>query len=44
VITDLLVVLALVLAIIEEWDAKGRSAIAWAVILLCIASLWHFVP
>lgn len=43
-ITDLFVLLALILAAIEQWDAKGRSAIAWAVIILCIVAFWHLLP
>lgn len=37
---DVIVVIALVLAIIEEFEAKGRSLIAWAVILICVRLLW----
>jgi hypothetical protein len=43
-IPDLLVVIALVFAAVAQWDAKGRGLIAWAVMLLCVAMLWHLLP
>jgi drug/metabolite transporter superfamily protein YnfA len=35
-----LVVVGLVLALIEQFQAQGRSLIAWAVVFVCIALLW----
>jgi drug/metabolite transporter superfamily protein YnfA len=37
---DILILIALVLAAIEQFDAKGRSLGMWAVILVCVALLW----
>ena len=39
-IPDFLVLLALVLAAAEEVNARGRSILAWAVLLVCVAWLW----
>jgi drug/metabolite transporter superfamily protein YnfA len=36
----ILTVIALVLAVVEQFNAQGRSLIAWAVILVCAALLW----
>ena len=33
-------IVALILAIIEEFRAQGRSLISWAVILVCIGLLY----
>jgi len=35
-----LTVVALVLALIDEFQAQGRSLVGWAVVFLCIALLW----
>jgi hypothetical protein len=43
-ITDVLVIVALILAIIEQFRARGQSLIVWAVILICIALLWGLLP
>jgi hypothetical protein len=40
----ILVIVALVLALVEEFGAQGRSLLGWAVVLLCIASLWGNIP
>jgi len=37
---DVLVVLGLAFGVIEQFNAKGRSLLAWAVILVCVALLW----
>jgi hypothetical protein len=36
----ILVVVALVLAVIEEFNAQGRSLLGWAVILVALSLLW----
>jgi len=41
---DLIVVIALVLAAVDVWDSRGRSATAWAVVLVCVSLLWHLLP
>jgi len=33
-------VVALILAVIEEFRAQGQSLLAWAVILICVGLLW----
>jgi len=35
-----LTIVALVLAIVAEFQAQGRSLVGWAVVFLCIALLW----
>jgi hypothetical protein len=40
-ITDVLVIVALILAAVEELQARGQALLGWAVILVCIALLWH---
>ena len=42
-IPELLEIIALVLALFHEVEAKGRSLIGWAVVLLCVALLWSKV-
>ncbi len=42
-IPDVLVIIALVLAAVEQISARGRSLLAWAVILICAALLWGLV-
>ncbi|HKR50533.1 MAG TPA: hypothetical protein VJT72_13350 [Pseudonocardiaceae bacterium] len=39
-IPDILILVALVLALVEEFQAQGRSLVGWAVVLVCIALLW----
>jgi hypothetical protein len=33
-------VVALIVALVEEFQAHGRSLIGWAVVLVCIGLLW----
>lgn len=40
-IPDLFALVALVLALYDVIQTRGRSATAWAVVLLCAAYLWH---
>jgi hypothetical protein len=39
-IPELVFIIALVLAAIEQFHAKGQSLICWSVILVCIGLLW----
>ena len=39
-IPTLLVVIALVLALFDEFQAQGRSLIGWAVVFIAISLLW----
>jgi hypothetical protein len=39
-ITTIFVIVALVLALIHEFQAQGRDILGWAVVFLCIAALW----
>lgn len=39
-IPTIIIIVALVLAIIDEVRAQGQSLVAWAVILLSVALLW----
>jgi len=39
-IPTILFVVALVLALVEEFQAQGRSLIGWAVVFICIGLLW----
>jgi hypothetical protein len=39
-IPEVLFIVALILAIIEEFRAQGQSLVSWAVILVCIGLLW----
>ncbi len=39
-VTSALVLVALVLAAFDLLDARGRSLLAWAVVLVCVALLW----
>lgn len=36
----LIIAAALILALVEEFQAQGRSLLGWAVVLVCIALLW----
>jgi drug/metabolite transporter superfamily protein YnfA len=42
-VTDVLVIIALVFATIDEVQAKGRALTTWAVIFVCAALLYHLV-
>ena len=39
-IPTILIIVGLVLALIEQFQAQGRSLIGWAVVFVCIALLW----
>ena len=39
-IPTLLIIIGLVLALFEEFQAQGRSLLGWAVVFVCIALLW----
>ncbi len=39
-----LVIAGLVLALVEEFVAHGRSLLGWAVVLVCVALLWGRIP
>lgn len=39
-IPTILVLIALVLALVEEFQAQGRSLLGWAVVLVCVSLLW----
>ena len=39
-IPEILFIVALILALIEEFQASGRSLVGWAVALVCIGLLW----
>lgn len=39
-IPEILIIVALILAAIDEFRAQGQSLTAWAVILVCIGLLW----
>lgn len=39
-IPTVLAAVALVLAIVEEFQAQGRSLVGWAVVCLAVAMLW----
>lgn len=43
-IPDVLVIVALILAVIEQVRARGQSLLTWAVLLIAIALLWEYVP
>lgn len=43
-IPDILVLVALILALIDEFRAKGQSLTGWAVVFVCIALLWSHIP
>jgi len=36
----ILVIVALVLALVDEFQANGKSLVDWAVVLICISLLW----
>jgi hypothetical protein len=39
-VPEILFIVALVLALIEEFQAQGRSLLGWAVVAVCIGLLW----
>jgi drug/metabolite transporter superfamily protein YnfA len=39
-IPTLLVIVALVLALIDEFRANGQSLTGWAVVFVCLSLLW----
>jgi drug/metabolite transporter superfamily protein YnfA len=39
-IPTILVIVALILALVDEFQANGRSLVGWAVVLVCVALLW----
>ena len=39
-IPTILFVVALILALIDEFRAEGKSLTGWAVVLVCIGLLW----
>jgi hypothetical protein len=39
-IPTILILGALLLALIEEFQAQGRSLVGWAVVLISVALLW----
>ena len=41
---DILVVVALILALVDEFRARGQSLTGWAVAFVCIALLWGKLP
>lgn len=42
-IPDVLFIVGLVLAAVEQARAKGQSLLAWAIIVVCVGLLWHLV-
>jgi hypothetical protein len=43
-IPDVLVLVALILSVIEQVRARGQSLLTWAVLLVCVALLWGYLP
>jgi hypothetical protein len=41
-IPDALFIAALVVALVDEFIARGRNLLGWAVVLVCIGLLWGF--
>lgn len=39
-VQQVLVLVAAVLAVYAQFEARGRSVVAWAILLLCTALLW----
>ena len=39
-VPEILFIVALILAVIEQFRAQGQSLIAWAVILVAVGLLW----
>ena len=40
----LLFIIALVLALIDEFQAQGRSLVGWAVVFIAVGLLWGQIP
>lgn len=36
---DIILIIAAVLAVVEQFNAQGRNLLAWSVILICVALL-----
>lgn len=43
-VPTILVVIALILALIDEFRAQGQNLTGWAVTLVCISLLWGTLP
>jgi len=41
-VTDVILVIALVAFVIEEFNAQGKAIGWWGAILVCVALLWPF--
>lgn len=39
-VPTILTIIALALAVVEEFRSQGQSLLGWAVILICAALLW----
>jgi hypothetical protein len=39
-IPTILVIVALILALVDEFRSQGQSLTGWAVVLVCISLLW----
>jgi hypothetical protein len=39
-IATVLIVIGLVLALVDEFQAQGRSIIGWALVAVCLGLLW----
>lgn len=39
-LVTILLVIALVLAAVDELRARGQSLVAWSAIIICVALLW----
>lgn len=37
---QMLIVVALILALVDEFRARGQSLSGWAIVFVCIALLW----
>lgn len=42
-VPTLLVIVALVLALVDELQSQGKSLLGWSVILVCAALLWGHI-
>lgn len=42
-VPDILAVVALALAVVDELQTQGRSLLGWAIVLLAVAFLWHLL-
>lgn len=40
---QILILLAAVFAVVEQFEARGRSLLAWAVLLVCVALMWGWL-